>query len=351
MPGSETGRPNEYKESNPAFSDEKRLRDLIMGFRTTQLIATAARLNLAGVLKDGPLSSGQLAVLTGTDETGMYRLLRALASLEILEAEENFVFRLSSFGRFLCDDAQRSLKDIAILYGEKWLWEVYAQLSYSVEKGKPAFEYVHGLTLYDYLKQNTSASEKFNKAMTAYSKQEAAAIGNAYDFSAAGTIVDVGGGQGALVLSLLGKNPRLTGIVYDLPAVIEAIDHNRIAGEKGLQIRYVAGDFFREVPEGSDVYLFKSILHNWDDPSCISILRTCHKAMYEKARLLIIERVIPGQGGRPEAVLFDINMLVMTGGQERTEEEYRKLLDAAGFELQRVISTESGMSIIESTRR
>lgn len=340
-----------YEENSLTSSEEKKLRELIMGFRSTQLIATAARLDLAGILKSGPLSSAQLAFQTQTDETAMYRLLRALASLGMLEAGENGVFSLSSFGRLLCDDTPRSLKDIAILYGEQWLWEVYAQLSYCVEKGKPAFKHVHGLTLYDYLKQNTPAAEKFNKAMTAYSEEEATAIGNAYNFSKAQTVVDLGGGQGALVLSLLKKHPHLAGIVYDLPAVIESIDEIDNYYGKDLQIQYVAGDFFREVPEGGDIYLLKSVLHNWDEVSCINILRTCHKAMPEKARLLIIERVIPDRNEKSEAALFDINMLLMTGGQERTGEEYRKLLDEAGFDLQRIVSTQSLMHILESSKK
>ncbi len=323
------------------------LRELIMGFRATQIIATAAKLDLAAHLKNGPQSATQLATATKTNEARLYRLLRALTSLGILEANDDSTFGLAAVGNALRDDVPGSLRNIAIVYGEAWLWDAYAQLSYSIENAIPAFNHAHGLGLYDFLKQNPPAAEKFNKAMTTFSDHEAEAVKKAYSFSTAKTIVDVGGGQGLFVLSLLKTHQHLSGVVFDLPLVINST--NNVAVND--RMNYVSGDFFQEVYSGGDVYILKSVLHNWDDQSCATILQNCHKAMQPAGRLLIIERVLPIGNEKSEATLFDINMLVMTEGQERTEAAYKRLLEASGFILHQIIGTESAVSILECFRK
>ena len=189
----------------------------------------------------------------------------------------------------LREDVPGSLRNVAIVYGEAWLWDAYAQLSYSIKNATPAFDHAHGLGLYEYLNQNRDAAEIFNKAMTAFSDHEAEAVKKAYSFSTAKTIVDIGGGQGLFVLSLLKAHPHLAGVVFDLPLVINSINH---AGAYD-RMNYVPGNFFHDVYSGGDVYILKSVLHNWDDQSCVTILQNCHKAMQPAARLLIIERVLP----------------------------------------------------------
>ena len=268
-----------------------------MGFRTTQIIATAAKLDLAAHLKNGPQSATQLAAATKTNEARLCRLLRALTSLGILEANDDSTFGLAFLGNALRDDVPGSLRNVAIVYGEAWLWDAYAQLSYSIENAIPAFNHAHGLGLYDFLNQNPSAAEKFNKAMTAFSDHEAEAVKKAYSFSTAKTIVDIGGGQGLFVLSLLKTHPHLSGVVFDLAPVINSINNAEVSD----RINYVSGDFFQKVYSGGDVYILKSVLHNWDDQSCVTILQNCHKAMQPAARLLIIERVLPIGNEKSEA--------------------------------------------------
>jgi hypothetical protein len=323
------------------------LRDLIMGFRNTQLIAVAARLKLADHLKQGPKTAERLSILTQTESGSLYRLLRTLASVGIFKENEDSTFSITSTAELLCEEKSGSLRPLAILYGEEWLSRAYSNLGYSVETGKPAFDYIHGKSLYEYLEQDRLAADKFNCAMSAYSAAEAEAIELAYDFSGAKIVVDVGGGHGALLTSLLKANHYLTGIVFDLPKVIDSVNANSILSTKELNISYVGGNFFKEVPEGGDIYIMKSVLHNWDDDQCRSILTNCRKAMRDNSTLLVVERVIPSRNEQSEATLFDINMLVVTGGRERSKQEYDKLFDAAGFSLNRVIPTRSSVSIIE----
>jgi hypothetical protein len=270
-----------------------------------------------------------------------------LTSIGILEGSQDATFSLAPLGSLLHGDVSGSLRNVAVLYGEPWLWEAYAQLLYSIENATPAFDHAHGCGLYDYLKQNPSAAEKFNKAMTAFSDHEAEAVKNAYSFATAKTIVDIGGGQGLFVLSLLKAYSHLSGVVFDLPVVINSINNAEVHD----RINYVSGDFFHHVHNGGDVYILKSVLHNWDDQSCVKILQNCHKAMQPAGSLLIIERVLPKENEKSEAILFDINMLVMTEGQERTEGEYKKLLEASGFTLHQVICTESAVSVLECFRK
>ena len=342
---SSENRHQEYDKDHP--SQGKLLRELIMGFRTTQIIATAAKLDLAARLENGPQTATQLATATKTNEARLYRLLRALTGLGILENNNDATFSLAPLGDLLRDGVSGSLRNVAILYGEPWLWEAYAQLPYSIENTAPAFDHAHGLGLYDFLKQNPPAAEKFNKAMTAFSDHEAEAVKKAYSFSTAKTIVDIGGGQGLFVLSLLKTHPHLSGVVFDLAPVINSIKNLKANN----RINYVSGDFFQKVYSGGDVYMLKSVLHNWDDQSCVTILQNCHKAMLPAARLLIIERVLPIGNEKSEAILFDINMLVMTEGQERTEAAYKRLLETSGFILHQIICTESAVSILECLRK
>ncbi|HEX6223110.1 MAG TPA: methyltransferase [Chryseolinea sp.] len=324
------------------------LRELIMGFRNTQLISVAAKLNLAEHLKSGPKTAEELSEITHTNPAGLHRLLRALTSLGIFEEMEDGTFSATTSGALLRDDTPGSLRSMAVLYGAEWLWQAYAELSYSVESGNTAFDFVHGQSFYVYLQQHPAADAVFQKAMSDYSNSEASAIIQAYDFSAARMIIDVGGGHGAFLSSVLKANPHASGVVFDLPSVIEKYLADLTSASRDLKISYVPGDFFNCVPGGGDTYLLKSVLHNWDNKACIEILKNVGKVMTAQHRILVIERVIPSGNEKSEAKLFDINMLVVTGGRERTQEEYKKLFHAAGFRLTRIISTKSPVSIIEA---
>ena len=323
------------------------LRQLIMGFRMTQLIYVAAKLGLADHLEHEPQTAQMLAQAVGAEPQALYRLLRALASLGLFAETEDGTFTLTPLAQLLQTGAAGSLRNLAILYGEEWLWQAYGQMLYSVQTGQPAFEHTHGQPFYTYLHEHPPASAQFNEAMSGYSALEAAAILDAFDFSGVKKVVDVGGGHGMLMAALLQTHAHLSGIVFDLEPVIAGAE--RLLAEAGLAARAecVAGDFFTTLPGGGDVYLLKSVLHNWDDTAASRILRACRQAMSPHSKLLVAERVIPPGNAPAEAKLFDINMLVALGGQERTEREYQALFQAAGFNLSQVMPTRSPLSLIE----
>jgi hypothetical protein len=323
------------------------LRNMIMGFRVTQLIYVAAKLGLADHLRHEPQTPDRLAQLVGAEPRAVGRLLRALASLGLFAETNEGTFAITPLAQLLQTSTPGSLRGMAVLYGEEWLWQAYSQMLYSVQTGRPAFEHAHGQPLYDYLQQHSSAAAQFHQAMSAYSDQEAAAILAAYDFSNLASVIDIGGGHGALVTALLLAHPQISGVVFDLPSVVA--EANRRLAAAGLAERGmgVAGDFFTLVPSNGDLYLLKSVLHNWDDAACVAILRSCRRAMADHARLLVIERVVPPGNSPSEAKLFDINMLVMLGGQERTERQYQRLFQEAGFDLTRIVPSHSPLSLLE----
>jgi O-methyltransferase domain/Dimerisation domain len=321
---------------------------MVFGFRLTQLVAVAAKLHVADRLCGGPRSAKALADATGADAGALRRLMRALVSEGVFAETADGGFENNALAELLRTDATASLRDVAMLYGEPWLWQAYGGLLHSVCTGRPAFEEVHGQGFYEFLHRHPAASERFQRAMSGYTAQEVTAICDACDLSAARTVVDIGGGQGALVAALLDRHRLLHGIVFDLPEVIEGA--RRSLGEAGLspRCRCVAGDFFEAVPSGGDAYFMKSVLHNWPDDAAVRILRVCRRAMPDAGRLIVAERVVPEGQGASEAKLFDINMMVTVGGRERTLEEYRTLMQAAGLRLVRSIDTTSALSVIEA---
>lgn len=327
------------------------LREQIMGFRTTQMIHVAAKLGLADLLAAGPRPVADLAVAAGAEPQALHRLLRALASLGIFAEDEAGDFALTPRAELLRSDVQGSLRDVALLYGEDWLWQAYGTMTHSVRTGAPAFAKVHGQPFYGYLHAHPRAAARFNAAMTGFSSHETAAILEAYDFSRVRSVADIGGGRGALLAALLRAHPQMTGTLLDLPSVVA--DASQALDEMGIaeRARILAGDFFDEAPAGADLYVMKSVLHNWDDIDAVRILATCRAAMAPEARLLVIERVVPEGNAPSEAKLFDIDMLVVAGGRERTEADYRRLFGEAGLALARVAGTRSPLSVIVATAR
>jgi SAM-dependent methyltransferase len=330
---------------------EQIVQQLIMGFRTTQLLHVAAKLRIADLLKDAPRDATDLARAAGAHPRALYRVLRALASLGVFAEGSDGRFELTPLARTLRSDAPGSLRGLAELYGEEWVWRAYGKTLDSVMSGLPAFQSAHGQSLFEYLGLHPDAAATFDQGMTAYSRLEAAAVLEACDFSNVTNLVDVGGGQGAFLAAILNAYPHARGVLLERESVIERA-RNAMA-DAGVTDRCVmkAGDFFDAVPPGGDAYVLKSVLHNWDDARSIAILRNCRDVMGNGSRLLIVERVVPDGNEPSEAKLFDVNMLVIVGGLERTRNEYRSLLAAAGFELSRVIPTRAPVSILEAVLR
>ena len=335
------------QQAIPSGTDVAALRQLIMGFRSSQMIYVAAKLELADRLDQCPRTAADLAVDVGAEPRALYRLMRALASIGIFAEGEGQTFALTPAARLLQRNATGSLRSSALVYGDDVFWSTYGRMFHSVQTGKPAFDHCHGEPLFPYLQTHPEAASLFHEAMSGFSEQESAAILAAYDFSGFSDVVDIGGGRGALVAALLTTCSHLRAVILDLePAARGA---TQLLSEAGLTGRatFTAGDFFSAIPDGGDVYLMKSVLHNWNDAAAVRILRNCRTAMAKHARLIVIERVIPAVTGPSEAILFDINMLVVLGGQERTEKEYDELFRAADLKLVRIIPTRSHLSLIE----
>ncbi|MFH2045945.1 MAG: methyltransferase [Pseudomonadota bacterium] len=330
------------------ISQEMKLMHMIHGSRITQLIYVAAKLKIADLLKDGPKSCEELARAVDAHPRALYRLLRALASLEIFCENGDGCFQLTPLAENLQTEIPGSLAGYAIMVGEPWSWGAEGELLYSVKTGKPAFAHVHGMNVHEYLAKDAQAAKHFNEAMTSFSGHELAPVVNAYDFSQFKTIIDVGGGHGALLVEILKTYPKLSGKVYDLRAVDQAA--RTILDKQGVAKRceLINGDFFQSVPGGGDAYILKRVLHDWDDDQAVAILKVCHKAMEGSGRLLIIERVII-PGNEPDfGKLVDISMLTLAGGLERSRSEFKSILDRGGFALSDIIPTQCPLDIIEA---
>lgn len=325
---------------------------MMNGFWMTQCIGVAAQLGVADHLIEGAKSVETLAQLMSVDAQALYRLLRALASVGIFSEAEPRQFQLTPMAEYLPTDAPNSIRGLAIWSGsEPTHWQMWGNLLYSVKTGKPAFEHVTGVPIFAYTAQNLEFAEVFDQAMTSASAIFNPAIVHAYDFSSIRTLVDVGGGQGAFLAAILQANPHLDGIVYDLPHVIEGAKSN--LEKLGLQNRCqaIGGSFIESVPEGGDAYIMKNTLTNWNDEHAIQILKNCHRAMPEDGKLLIVQSVI-APGNQPDLGKFtDLEMLlVTTGGRERSAAEFEQVLNAAGFQLSRILTTQCPSSIIEAIK-
>jgi len=339
--------PMKIASSNEEHSSASALFQMATGYWVSQAIYVAAKLGIADLLKDGSKSCAVLAARTGADAPSLFRLLRALASVGIFLHVGDDCFALSRLAESLRADAPGSLRAMVITIGEIH-YQACGNLLYSVQTGAPAFNNVFGTSLFDYLQQNAVAADAFNKGMTNMSSMLAYALLVAYDFDGISSIVDVGGGEGELLRKILKLNPKMVGTVFDMPSTIETI-HTKLNGNmREGPCSYIAGDFFDSVPEGADAYLLCGVIHDWDDERAITILRNCRRAMPKNGRVLLVDLVVPTNGTKCVSKLLDLNMLVMTGGQERTETEFRKLLAASGYKLTKIIPTMAPQRVIEA---
>ncbi|WP_224362982.1 acetylserotonin O-methyltransferase [Hyalangium versicolor] len=330
-------------------ADPAVLRNMIFGFWSLRAIYVAAELGVADHLASGPRDSEELAKACQTDASALYRVLRALASVGLLSEPEPRHFALTPLGQFLRSDTPGSMRALARMLGSHWHWRTFEGILESVRTGEPAMAKMVGQPLYTYLGQNPEQEKIFDHSMTSFSSVENDAIRDAWAFLTSGTLVDVGGGRGHLLATLLNAHPGLRGILFDRPSVVA--NEQDAVNAHGLDARCerVGGDFFESVPSGADAYLLKYILHNWNDERTGAILRNCRRAMKPSARLLLVEQVVqPGNSPDP-AKLLDLEMLVLVGGRERTEEEFRGLLADSGFSLVRVVPTRRALSIVEAS--
>jgi hypothetical protein len=323
------------------------LTQMMMGYRVTQLIYVAAKLGIADLLGNGPRSVGEMARATGTHERSLYRVLRALAGVGIFAEDGEGRFGLTPMAELLQAGVANSQRAKILYYAEPTQWRSWGELLYSVKTGETGFQHLYGMGQWEYREQNAEANEIFNAFMTENTQTQAAAVVAAYDFSGMGGVVDVGGGQGALMSAILRANPQVRGIVCDMAHVVEGAGPVLKAAGVADRCEVVPCDFFDSVPGGGDAYILKLIIHDWDDDEAAAILKTVRKAMPKGGRLLLVENVIPPGNGAHPGKMLDIVMLVELGGRERTAEEYETLLGGAGFRMTRIVPTEGQLSIVE----
>lgn len=327
---------------------------LIAGFRVSRIVYAAARLGLADLLHQKPADAATLASLTGTDAPSLHRLMRALASIGVLDEDDEHRFSLTALGNTLRADAPDSLHAWAIfsLGGEHF--RAWGELLHSVRTGEVAFDHIFGTDVWSYRAAHTDHAAIFDQAMAQLVKAYDASLVAAYPFAAFDRLVDVGGGDGTLLIAILRAHPRMRGVLFDLPHVAERA-RQRI-GEARLSERceVVSGDAFAAVPSGADAYLLSRVIHDWDDRHALELLEACRKAMTAQGRVLLVERPMPERAtASPDAQsssLSDLTMLVMNGGRERTEAQYRELLDRAGLVLGRIVPLAMGASVLEARR-
>jgi len=324
--------------------------DLITGYWSSQLVFVAARLGLVDALATRPLTPEALAKRVGAHAPSLRRVLRALASLGVVAETTGGRFRLTSLGATLRSGQPGSLRDFALMMIDDYNWSAWAGLLDGVTSGALAFDRVHGMPIFAWLRQHPDKERIFAASMASISSVENPAIARAYDFGRLGSIVDVGGAHGHLLATVLRRHRRLRGILYDQPQVVAgaAAAGFVTAPDIAARCQVVGGDFFASVPAGADAYMMKYIIHDWDDERSLCILRNCREAMAAGGRVLVVDHVIPPGNARSWGKLLDVNMLALTGGLERTREEFRDLLARAGLRLRRIVPTACPLSIVEA---
>lgn len=331
-----------------------RLLALINASWTTQAIHAACALKLPDLLAAGTSTLAALAEATGCHAASLNRLLRALVTLDLCTERNDAAFELSPSGELLREGATTSLRAWALLAGGVH-WERWGELAQSVRTGTSHRLRHGGQDGFDHLQADPAAAALFHRAMIEMTRRVAADVVRSMDFARSRLIVDVGGGSGELLATVLVANPAARGVLFDLPHAIDAAD--TVFGRSGVANRCerVAGSFFETVPAGGDTYLLKSVLHNWDDERCVELLRRCRHAMPPQARLIVIERIVPerlGTSANDRAVArSDLNMLVALSGRERTAAQFGALLDAAGLALQRITPTPGEFQVLEAVAR
>jgi hypothetical protein len=322
------------------------LNQMMTGYWVSQGIYVAAKLGLSDLLHNEPQTAAQLAAKTKVQPEALFRLLRGLASVGIYEEQADGRFALTPMAAELRSDVPNSKRALAIMSGEEH-YKSWSELLYTVQTGKPAFDKVFGKPVFDWLSDHAEQAAIFDAAMVSVHGRETSAMVDAYDFSQIGTLADVGGGNGSVLRGVLAKNPEVRGMLCDLPGVLERAQPLIAAEGLAGRLQTYATNFFEAVPPGADVYMMRHIVHDWTDEQSLTILRNVRKVIRDDGRLLVIESIIPPGNGPSFGKLLDLNMMVIPGGKERTEAEYRDLFGKAGFRLNRIVPTAAEVSVIE----
>lgn len=335
----------------PKMSPPEIMRNITIGHWVARMVHVAAKLRLADLLKGRPRTVNELAAAANVQSAALYRLLRALASVGIFAEMKGRRFKLTPLGATLQTGVPHSMHAWALMINQDWSWDAWQELLHGVKTGEVPFLKAHGVPVFKYLDEHPEDLEIFGESMSSISRTENPAIAAAYKFSSLQTLIDVGGGHGSLLATILKANPKLTGVLFDQGAVIARAENDQHMTAKGIaqRCRLEPGNFFEAVPRGGDAYIMKYILHDWNDEACVKILANCRDAMNAKGKVLVVDNVIVSGNNPGWGKLLDIQMLII-GGRERTKEEFAGLFLAAGLKLTRVVPTKCPLSIVEGIR-
>ena len=314
------------------------LRQMVQGFMPAKSLQVAAELGIADLIAEKPKSADQLSTILGVHSESLYRLLRALTSLGIFKEISHNQFENTPLSEAFRTNVPGSMRDYLIFYPDDPFMLAVTKLLDVVKTGKPSFKDANGCEQWEYFQRHRESAERFNKGMAARTSQVISALLESYDFSQFKTLIDVGGGLGTVLASILSKFQQLHGCLYEQSSVVEGAKSFLEAQGVISRCNLISGDFFESVPKDFDAYLMKSIIHDWDDEKALAILKNCRASINKHGKLLLIERVI-GQDDAPLSVKWqDLYMMVIYGSRVRTEQEFRNLLRASDFELKKVIA-------------
>jgi hypothetical protein len=340
--------PNERVDTNSGTSPVDVVMGMALAYLVSRSLYVATELGIADLLKDGPKRVEELASSAGAHRESLYRLLRTLAAQGVFAEDDHGCFMTTPAAALL---EQGAMRDGVLLCGEvtgdgSW-WNAVGALRHSVMTGEPAFNRQHAMGFFDYLGDHPECSQWFDRGMANFAMAENPAIAGAYNYSRFGHIVDVGGGRGGLLAEILKLHPIVRGTLFDLPQVIRDPAY---LGKKAFADRWttVGGNFFQSVPPGADAYVLKRILHDWSDEQCVRILRCCREAMGDRARLLMVDAVLPAGNAPHPGKVMDILMMVFAEGRERTEQEFSNLFGKADLDLSTITRTSSTLAIVEA---
>lgn len=317
---------------------------------THRSLYVAAELGIADLLKDGPKSVDQLAQECKTHADSLNRIMRILSAMGLFKRRKDNQFEITKLGKAMCSDEQDTMLYFAKLVGKDYIYKIFSGLPESIKNGKNFYENTYGESLFDWLEKNPISQKEFDDGMTSTSSQSDVAVAAAYNFSSFETIVDVGGGRATQLSAILKANPKLKGILYELPLAIGLVATSNFLEETGLvdRVELEEGNFLESVPANGDCYFLKSILQDWDDENALKILKNCRKAMENDSTLIIAEMVVKDDNAMHFSKILDISLLSLMGGRIRTETEFIHLFKKAGFELKRIIPTAGPTDIVEA---
>ena len=329
-------------------SASARMMGMVNGYLVSQALYVAATLGVADLLVEGPRAVEEIASKTGVQQEALYRLLRALAAAGVFHEDASRCFALTELGDCLRSDAKEPVGRWAANIGRPYVWAAAGALMHSVKTGESGFQYVHATDPWTYRASRPDESVIFDHAMADLSRRAAAGVVAAYPFGGFRRIVDVGGGSGMLLAAILSAHPSVRGVLFDQPHVVAAAPTVLAAAGVLDRCEVIGGSFFKSVPISGDAYVLKSVLHDWNTEDATAILQICRAAIPVGAKLLAVEHVIGPPNELPVSKFTDLNMLVMLGAQERTEQQFAALFAASGFAIKRVVPATLGYCIIEA---